>query len=295
MLTPLSLTRSHSFENMQKTSPCSSSTTVSPGLNVEGKKLTGILEIVEQYGIKAVLFDFDNTIADTTLHHYSAWANACKEIGVKFFSFKDYYHKYNGFNSCIAIAKLSELRGYQLNTSQVNALIERKNMLFHESLSDIKPFPKIVEIIGKLKETKGVSLVIVTGSSTSEIEKILKNESFSNISTSFQSIIGQDTKITDPATGQLRALISKPSPEPYRLGKSRVEEQRGDALMNRDCLVVEDAFVGIVSGLRNYSGDNGSFDCMMTFNIHQLIDSPELINQMMISGAKIQRAAGIAD
>lgn len=253
--------------------------------------------------LKVAIFDFDNTIANTTIAHYESWVHAVhlvlnKHKGITFFSFEDYFVKYNGFNLQKTIDTLCKNKGIKINDIERNKIIKLKQECFQQSLIDIKPFQQAIELIQYCVDRK-LHLAIASGSSQDEIVAILNNGNFEDVRNFFtkEKIIGQ---------GMYKR--SKPAPDPYAIGKQTIEQLVGLKFENDECLVIEDADVGILSAMNNNCSTinrqdykdklnedklRHKVDCMHALNIRELTDTTDHISVLYRHGREIQNRFSI--
>ncbi len=258
-------------------------------------------EIQELLNHAEFVYYFDNTIADTTIAHYKSWVQAVHDVlndkqSNTFFNFEDYFTKYNGFNLHKTIDTLCRKNEITINDTQVRQIITLKQQYFNQSLAKIRPFEQSIELI-KYCADRNLQLVIASGSSQDEITSILNNGNFEGINSLFtkELIIGQ---------GMYKK--SKPAPDPYTIGKKAIEQLTGLQFSNDECLVIEDADVGILSAMNNNSIMNNNqqlnseklthrIDCMHTLNIRKLTDTEEHIATLYEQGEEIQNQFQLID
>lgn len=165
---------------------------------------------------KALIFDFDGTVADTMYQNYIAWDFALKNHG--FSLDKERYFLTEG-----ATPK-SIVTSFTNDESTQNNIIKEKEKYFLEHY-EIKFFNDVIDFIQEQKQTKQIALV--TGGKAIRINHILQK---ANIKELFDLIITAD----DVQKG-------KPHKEPYEKALKNLNIQRNEAI------VIENAPFGITS------------------------------------------------
>jgi beta-phosphoglucomutase len=171
--------------------------------------------------IKAVLFDFDGVIADTMGDNYQAWKRAFADHDIEVA--EDEYMPLEGC-STMEIARI--ILSKSKNSTSPSVLSKLKHH-YYKKHNNFKIYSSVVEILDALID-KDILLALVTGSDRKRL-----NESIPELLNKFQTIV---------AGGE--AEKGKPFPDPYLLAVERL------ALKPQDCLVVENAPLGITSAKR---------------------------------------------
>lgn len=169
--------------------------------------------------IKAILFDFDGTLADTMEDNFLAWKYAFSKYGISI-NREDYF-PLEGL-LLIEVARTISKK-YNLVIDNFNDLVELKNK-FYLSNNKFRFYPGVDLLIKKLKEKYKLALV-----SASPREKILKTVS-KDFLDNFSTIISGDDVVN-----------GKPNPEPYLTALKKLE------INNENAIVVENAPLGIQS------------------------------------------------
>ena len=172
---------------------------------------------------KAVLFDFDGTLADTMRDHFNAWKSALSGYGVDI-SEADFY-PHEGLD-------MVELGAKFLKKSPVPGdllpnpleLIQIKEAVYL-AYSNFKLYPGVKETLDYLR-TNNIRAGVVTAGRRPRLEKTVPIGFFEN----FDVII----------TGE-NCINSKPHPEPYL----RAAENLGIKAM--ECVVIENSPYGVQS------------------------------------------------
>jgi len=107
----------------------------------------------------------------------------------------------------------------------VEAVAERKENLYYEQLSDLKPVPEVLDYI---KSQYGrIPFAIVSGSSR---ESVIKSLTTVNLLDRFDVLVGSEDY-----------AHSKPAPDAFLVGAERL------GIAPKDCLVFEDTEMGILA------------------------------------------------
>lgn len=174
--------------------------------------------------LKGVIFDLDGVIVNTVPMHFRAWKKMFSQYGRKF-TFRDYKLKVDG------IPRIEGARAIlpELSAAELDKAASRKQAYFLEFLKKgrIKVYGDTVGLIKRLKENDIRTAVI---SSSKNCRYILETAGISGL---FEIIItGSDVR------------IGKPHPDVFLLAAKRLE------LKTKECVVVEDAVLGIIAAKR---------------------------------------------
>ncbi|WP_117161720.1 HAD family hydrolase [Paraliobacillus sp. X-1268] len=158
--------------------------------------------------MKAIIFDFDGTLANTLPICYVAFQSVFKEFDNKDLSSEDIRSMFGPSETGIIIENLK-------NTNKENAieLYYEKYLEYHEQL--VKPNNDITEMIGYLKE-KDIKTGIVTGKARRSLDISLKALHMDNL---FEIIITGDD-----------VIHPKPHPEGVVKALSLLEVERNDSM-----------------------------------------------------------------
>lgn len=116
--------------------------------------------------IKAVLIDFDGTIANTLDLHYSAFKKVLEKIGIKI-SKKFFSRKIFGLTDRVALAAFANAKAQILEN-----LIKEKRKIFLKNIKKIKLYPGTKKFLEWLK--KRLKIALVTSLSYEETKAVLK-------------------------------------------------------------------------------------------------------------------------
>lgn len=167
---------------------------------------------------KAIIFDFDGTIADTMDQNYEAWKYSLSKFNFEID--KSTYFKTEGATPYF-IASL-----YSKEEAIIKEIISEKEEYFLKNYQ-VKIYKKCLDFLEKMK--KKYKLALVTGGKKIRVNKILSN---ANIINYFDVIVTADDVIK-----------GKPNKEPYMKALSLLN------LESKECFVIENAPYGIDSAL----------------------------------------------
>ncbi|HAJ33225.1 MAG TPA: beta-phosphoglucomutase [Candidatus Atribacteria bacterium] len=175
--------------------------------------------------IKAVIFDLDGVITDTSEYHYQAWKKLADEEGIPFS--RDDNDKLRGVSrrECLKIL----LKGKQISEEQFQEMMDRKNEYYVELLKQMTSqniLSGAKELVLELKR-RGIKTAIASVSKNART--VLQGTGIENL---FDVIVdGYSVKNTKPAPDLFLFAAKELGVEP------------------EDCAVVEDAEVGIEAAL----------------------------------------------
>lgn len=175
--------------------------------------------------LKAVIFDLDGVITDTSEYHYQAWKRLADEEGIPFN--RDDNDKLRGVSrsECLKIL----LNGKQISAEQFQEMMDRKNEYYVELLRQMTSeniLPGAKEIVLKLKK-RGIKTAIASVSKNTRT--VLQGTGIEDL---FDVIVdGYSVKNT------------KPAPDIFLYAAKEL------GVKPEDCAVVEDAEAGIEAAL----------------------------------------------
>jgi HAD superfamily hydrolase (TIGR01509 family) len=167
---------------------------------------------------RAYLFDCDGTVVDSMPLHYIAWTEALGDWGCKFD--EELFYSWGGMPPVEIVATLNKMQGLNMPVEEV---AERKENLYYEQLSQLKPVPEVLEHIEAMRGR--IPFAIVSGSSR---ESIIKSLTTVHLLDRFPIIVGSEDY-----------QRSKPAPDAFLVGATRL------GIAPKDCLVFEDTAMGI--------------------------------------------------
>jgi phosphoglycolate phosphatase/beta-phosphoglucomutase len=139
-----------------------------------------------------------------------------------------------GKNDRTCTVELLSRRGRFLTETYLDRLLIRKTQAYKaqiDSLENLPIYPGLAEFIAKIRAT-GLKIAVVSSAMRSDLEYVLNR---AGLAANFELIVAGDD-----------LMASKPEPDGYFLALERLNQQDPDLnLQPRECLAVEDTFVGI--------------------------------------------------
>lgn len=221
--------------------------------------------------IKAIIFDFDDTLVDADTLHIEAWEKTLVDHNIKNFDdFRSLRAEKMMGKSSLHNAQLI-VEHYKINTTPED-FFHKKTKIFIELITRLKLLPGAIHSL-KLFKKAGLKLAIATGSPKEYIEKALKQFKIFNY---FTTIITSE----DVSKG-------KPDPETYL---KACQELR---LLPKECLVIEDATAGVESakaaGCKCIAIPNKNVSTQDYSQADLVLDSLEKITRNSILGLGIRK------
>jgi beta-phosphoglucomutase len=177
---------------------------------------------------KAVIFDLDGVIVNTSGLHYLAWKRIADQENIEFNEVIN--ERLKGVSRAESLDIILEKAVRVYSSSERQDLAHKKNCFYIELLNSLKSsdfINNVKNLIGCLK-VAGIKTAIYSASKNAElvIEKLKAGEKFDVI------VSGKDIK------------NSKPHPEGFLIAAERLH------LLPQECLVIEDAAAGIQAAKR---------------------------------------------
>lgn len=185
--------------------------------------------------IQAILFDFNGVIIDDEPLQLQAYREALRADGISITD-EDYYSLL-GTDDRAFVRAIFKRAGKPLSDEALRALIERKTELHREAIKDELPlFPGVVTFVKAA--ARHYLLGVVSMARRVEIDHVLER---AHLKDSFDCIVSAED-----------ARACKPDPHCYQaafelLNRKRLAQRRLPLLAG-ECLVIEDAPPGILSG-----------------------------------------------
>lgn len=184
-----------------------------------------------QSGLKALIFDMDDTMVKTMEQHFEAWVDLClkhkpQNIQLNYsagHSAQNLDAVKTAYSGCTAEEFVRILFG-EMPNDKVNALAREREDLFIKQATDIQEIKGLTRFLETCNDLKRG---IASSTSSVGIEHVLDKL---NIKRFFKS-----EHIIDPS----KTLRGKPSPDPYLAAAKALEVEPGN------CLVCEDSRGGI--------------------------------------------------
>lgn len=173
--------------------------------------------------LKAVIFDLDGVIVNTSQLHYLAWKKIADQEMIEFN--EEINERLKGVSRSESLEILLKKAARYYSPSERQELAFKKNSIYVELLDTIKPsdFIKNVKDLAECLMQKGIKIGIYSVSKNAELvlDKLNVREMFDVL------VSGKDIK------------NSKPHPEGYWIAAERLN------CLPQECLVIEDAAAGI--------------------------------------------------
>lgn len=168
--------------------------------------------------VKAIIFDLDGVITDTSVFHEKAWRKMAQEKGIPFDDSLGEYLR--GVSRQKSLELILESAGVTVTDEEFQRLMDKKNNYYKESLENLSPINP--EMFCSLRE-RGYKLAIASSSKNAQqvIDKL-------GIRQYFDAFV-DGTEITR----------SKPDPEVFLKAAGKL------GLPPQECVVVEDAEAGM--------------------------------------------------
>ena len=171
--------------------------------------------------MKGVIFDWDGVVIDSSAQHERSWELLSEEIGKPL----PEGHFLKGFGKKNSVI-IPELLNWSHDPAEIAALGERKEELYRELVraSGVQILPGARELLSALIEA-GIPRSVGSSTPRSNLDAIFAATGLGDL---FDAVVcGDDVK------------NGKPAPDVFLLAASKL------ALPPEDCLVIEDAHVGI--------------------------------------------------
>lgn len=178
--------------------------------------------------IRAILFDFDGVLADSERLQYEALRQALNELGMNLI-WEDYLKIGVGLPDRETVRLALRLNGIE-DDELAEKVLDRKTCLYDVWLPDRLPLPEGMGNVVRALSQRFI-LAIASGAFKHQIEAVLTREGLRDC---FAVIVSHD----DYQRG-------KPDPTPFLLALERLNAFVTPPLRSHECLVVEDAPVGI--------------------------------------------------
>ncbi len=175
--------------------------------------------------LKAVIFDLDGVVTNTSEYHYQAWKKLSDELGILFD--EDFNNNLKGLDRMKSLELILKRGGIKLSRERKGELAERKNGYYRELIAGLSSKNILPGIISFLKELKNSGVLTAVASVSKNSMEILKNL---GIEDQFDFIVDAN-----------EVIKGKPDPEIF------FRAAEGLGVSPRDCVGIEDAAAGIES------------------------------------------------
>ncbi|HEY4179498.1 MAG TPA: HAD family phosphatase [Kofleriaceae bacterium] len=172
------------------------------------------------YPFRAYLFDCDGTVADSMPLHYVAWQRVLEQQKCPFP--EEQFYATAGQPAANLIAALNKQHGLAMDAASVQ---EKKEAMYLELVPQVKPIADVVEIIARAT----LPMAVVSGGPRDVVMRTLRAL---GLVEKFGAIVCAEDYVR-----------GKPAPDPFLVGAQLL------GIPARDCLVFEDAPLGIESAI----------------------------------------------
>ena len=176
--------------------------------------------------MNAFFFDMDGVLFNSMPLHARAWEQVMSKYGLPFSAYDTYVNEGRTGESVIDEAFMTTQHRHA-TPEEIETIYNEKTELFHH-LGDAKPIAGVKEVL-QYVQAQGHQIWIVTGSAQQSL--------FDKLDTCFPHIFSRDRMIT-----AWNVKHGKPHPEPY------LKAWEGSGLPKKDCIVIENAPMGVQSG-----------------------------------------------
>lgn len=163
---------------------------------------------------RSVILDIDGTLVDSNEAHVQAWVTALAEHG-----FDVPAEKIRRLIGMGGDNLLPAAIGVEKDSERGKPIAERHDELFKERLPTLKPFPRVRELLERMK-ADGLRLVVATSSEPDQMKALLD--------------IAGVADLLEDAASKGDAESSKPEPDIVQAALDRLDLPAGEAVMLGD-------------------------------------------------------------
>jgi len=219
--------------------------------------------------IKAVIFDLDGTLVNSTPSHISAWLEASRIIGLTNIR-RSHVDKLMGRTSYDIARELLQIANKP--TSLAHKLAKIKDELFIEKYTDqVEVIDNADQVLRTLK-SRGLKICVVSSNPRELILKVLKNTGLA--------------KYVDSVVGQDEVIKGKPDPEPILLALRRLSVRPNEAIVvgdsEYDIIAAKRAGVKSIGVSKNSSKRTKLAKCGALATVDALSDIIGVIEELLI-------------
>jgi len=180
--------------------------------------------------LRAVIFDFDGVITDSEILHLRAFNRVLSQYDIEITT-EDYYKDYLGLTDVDCFEALVDGGRLKLDMRGIENLVKQKNEIFEEMVkSDSRIIEGVIDMLEMLKQNS-IRMAICSGALLAEIELILEQAQLGRF---FEVIVSAE---------QIKK--GKPDPEGFLLALQELNEDRKNAILAAECVVIEDSHWGL--------------------------------------------------
>ncbi len=171
---------------------------------------------------KAIIFDLDGVLTDTSEYHYQAWKHLADDEGIPFTHEENDAHL-RGVGRRDSLMYL--LKGRQVSEDQMQEMMDRKNRYYTELIQHMTPKEVVAGGVELLKELRGAGIKTAIASASKNTMTVLDKL--------------QITSYFDGIADGNSVVNGKPKPDVFIFAAGLVQTPV------IDCLGIEDADAGI--------------------------------------------------
>jgi beta-phosphoglucomutase len=210
---------------------------------------------------KAVIFDLDGVICHTDENHYQAWKSVADSLGITFD--RTVNDRLRGVSRRESLEIMLESHDEEMEEAEKKHWSDQKNQRYRESLKTLTPENLDPGVTETLSVVRKMGILMAIGSSSKNTKYILERLGLAD---AFDAI--------SDGNGITKA---KPDTEIFLRAASQMGVQP------EDCLVVEDAKVGIeaalAAGMDCAAIGDGTRYGMAQYNLDQITDLVAILEQ----------------
>lgn len=173
--------------------------------------------------ISCFIFDLDGVIVNTSVHHFRAWQQIAKRLGIEFSENDN--QKLKGISREDSLNTLLEIGNQKVSDIEFKKLLDLKNSIYLDLINGLDKTAILPSVTEKLNFLKYSAYKIALASSSKNAKTVLNRIGLNDY---FDAVI-DGNRITKP----------KPDPEIF-LTAAKLTESNAE-----NCTVFEDAFAGI--------------------------------------------------
>ena len=175
--------------------------------------------------LRAVIFDWDGVVVDSSAHHERSWEILATKRGLPLPP--DHFKRGFGKKNNVIIPDL----GWTADPTEVDALAHEKEEIYRAMVREkgIEPLPGVRELLAGLRE-KGIPCAIASSTERANLDLPLDLMGLRDF---FQVIVSGE-----------EVIHGKPDPAVFLVAAKRL------GIVPADCVVIEDALVGIEAAKR---------------------------------------------
>lgn len=173
---------------------------------------------------KAIIFDLDGVLTDTSEYHYQSWKRLADEEGIPFTRQENDDHL-RGVSRKDSLTYL--LKGRKVSDAKFQEMMDRKNSYYLELINKTTPNDLVPGGRQLLQEIRQAGIKIAVASASKNSRTVLEHLNI--------------TDLLDGVADGYSVVNSKPAPDIFVYAAGIVE------IPTPDCLVIEDADAGVES------------------------------------------------